>query len=341
MALELYEDFALTTTLNDLFGGSGFSVVAAVGRFGSAALRTSQNGARSFTFSGNLTTVIINQALNMSSVVAGAADTIGWALYDGATSQVGMSINALGQIRIGRGATAAGIGTVLGTSAQALLTGQQYHIETKITVDDSAGVVEVWVNGVRWLNLTSVDTKATANAYATNIQWYNGNNAAGGGVLDWSQIAIMNTTGSFMNDLIGDIRFQTQAPNADSATEQMSRSTGSDSFALVDETPGNDDTDYIFDSVSGNKTRFTFPSLTVTPTTVHCVIERVKAKKTDAGAKTFNHNMLSNATEDNGANQSPGTGYLYFGNVWYQNPDGTVAWTETTVNAAEIGVKIT
>lgn len=339
MAVELIEDFALTTTLNDIFTGSGCSVVAAVGRFGSAAMRTAANVGRIFTFSGNRTTVIVNQAIMISTVIAGAADIIGWALYDGASSQVGMSINALGQIRIGRGANESGIGTVLGTSAQSLLTGIPYHVETKITIDDTAGVVEVWVNGVQWLNLTSQDTKSTANAYATAIKWYQGNSAAG--ILDFSQIVVMNTTGSYMNDLIGDIRLLTDPPTGDSATEQMSLSTGSNSFALVDETPGNDDTDYIFDSVSGNTTRFTFPNLAVSPTTVFCVAERVKAKKTDAGAKTFNHNMSSNAVVDNGPNQSPGTSYTYFTNVWYRNPDGTVAWTEATVNAAEIGVKIT
>lgn len=342
MSVDFLTDLSEDTDLNKIgFIGSGFSVSAGNGRFGSASLRSTQNGFRKIALSGQLATIVANMSVNLETSFTSGGDRMGFAFMDDVSQQVGWTINNLNQIVVGRGANQNNAGTVLATVASPLVVGVHNHIEFKATIHNTAGIVQLWLNGVLVVNLSSQNTRFTSNNYADSIGFFHGNFGTGAGRLDFSQILLINTSGDDPVDVIGDIRMISDAPTGDSATEQMSRSTGSDSFALIDETPANDDTDYIFDNVSGNKTRLTFPNLSVSPITIHCVALKVRAKKTDAGAITFNHNILSDASENNGPNQAPATEYSMFTHVWPLDPDGNVAWTESQINAASIGVKIT
>lgn len=224
-----------------------------------------------------------------------------------------------------------------------LTPGSWHWIEVKVTLGTTAanGAVEVKVNGSTVINATSQDTNSTTGSGAGVIEL-----GAGGGAnpneayID--DVVIYDATGTTVNDFLGDTKITTHSPTADAATVDWTASAGSD-FQCVDETPNaaNDDTDYISSSTAGQESRFAMGNLAATPSAIHGVQVRYRAKKTDAGDRTMRALINSSATESTGNTRGLPTAYRWFyGDFFPLDPNGSVAWTDTTINALEVGVEV-
>jgi hypothetical protein len=86
---------------------------------------------------------------------------------------------------------------------------------------------------------------------------------------------------------------------------------------------------------------YTIGNLTQSPTTVHSVTLMAEGRKTDAGTKGATPYLLSNSVEGTGTEFATSEAYTMGVDIFELNPDGSVAWTETTVNALLIGHEIT
>src|SRR5262249_17512380 len=60
-------------------------------------------------------------------------------------------------------------GTVLGMSSAALVTGAWQYVEPFVKIDPTAGAVQIRLNGTEVLNLSGVNTRATANSSADTL----------------------------------------------------------------------------------------------------------------------------------------------------------------------------
>lgn len=252
-----------------------------------------------------------------------------------ATTHLTLAVTSSGALRVRRGDAT---GTILGTTADLISLNTWYYIELKALISDTVGTVNVQVNGVSALSLTGLDTKnAGTNTTFDAVEF------GGGGVGCTSRmrdIYICNGAGSVNNNFLGDCRVTHSVVNADSTPEQWTRSTGSDSFALLDEATPNSDTDYIEDAVDGEITRMGLVDLTDTTHAIFGIQTAVFAKKDDAGARSLRVGMFSDATLTNGADHALPTSYASIYDIFELDPDGGVAWTPTQLNAAFIQVEV-
>ena len=327
MAIELIESFANLATADLVLKGytnSGSVINAGSGRWAGPSLRmTSTNHLLSATVNANAT-MGCAIAFKGSSFVSALA-LIGF--FDSATLHVDIRILADGTIRATRN------GTTLGTSTNALTTNVWYHIEAKVLIADSGGTVDVWVNGVNWLALSSQDTRNAASAQATVVRL----NAPSNGTWDYSDWVVWSgATGQ-----LGDMRVVSKLPNGAGANTQWTASAGAN-YTDVDETNQNGDTDYVSDATAGHRDTYAFAAMGVAVTSVKAVQVNVWAEKTDAGARTIAPVIRRSSTNYDGTAQSPSAGSYaaVCKQVYETDPSTSLAWTDTNIDAGEYGVKL-
>jgi hypothetical protein len=289
----------------------------------------------------NTATIHVAFGLKISAFPTPGASTVRQCgflyLRDAGTDQIYFTLLPNGTINVLRSGSA----TALGTTTYAFLTGVYYHIEIKAVISDAAGSVQIKVNEVSQLSLSSIDTKNTANAYINEVVFANNAAATSGtgdlGVtinLDFDDI-VLNTT-----DFTGDAEVTTYLPTAVGSTNQWSVTGAISSYQAVDETTPNGDTDYIFSSVAGDQTLFTYGTVPDT-TNIIAIVPIPFAEKTDAGsAQLASVVAVSGSASVVGATQAPSSGsYEYFPDIFSLSTATGITWTATEWNSIEIGPK--
>lgn len=313
------------------------AIDSAAGRRGGGALDSPYNGGGiKKTFAAGASWVI-GFAFKTSSLPASSLYLA--FLRDAGSNQCELRLNSDGTLQVTRNvATLTG-----GTSSNALSTNTWYYIEFKVTIADSisAGSCKVRVNGVDWLTVaTGQDTKATSNASANEV--FIGSWAAGSGpAMYFDDLYICDQSGSTNNDFLGDVRIDTLFPTSDGNYSQFTPSTGTTHYTLVDESTPNT-TDYNDSATVGDRDSYGMGNLAALASqTIYGVQVNAAILKDDAGSKSAAVMVRSGSTNSDGASTALGTGLSYVSQVFEQDPAASAAWTETTVNAMEAGVKVT
>ena len=330
MALEFIDGFDhlnSTTTMRrkwkeDSNGGSG------AGRFGGNCWRLLGDVAVSKT---GVVTAIATRVVGFAFKLDNLNQII-FHLRDGTSTQLDLRVTSSGNLQITRN------GAVLGTTSGAkfLAVDTWYYMEIKATIHASAGsfIVKVWgapESGV-WLTATGVNTQNTANAtmdgWAITGFWW------------CDDFYVLNTSGTSNNDFLGECRIHTSLPSGDSATNvAWTPSTGTSHFALVDEVPPNDDTDYVSSATTGQIDTYTYPAISPTGPIAAVQVNMI-ARKDDIGART-----LCAAYRGGGANydaaqsSSMNDVYAWSAGMFEKDPATNAVWTASGVNSGEFGVK--
>ena len=254
--------------------------------------------------------------------------------------QMGFGVNLDGTLFVARGGgtlTDWLHSTVLDNGITALTLDQKYWITFKGVISATAGSYELYLNGVLQCSGSGVNT-------------------AGSGVAEWSQVALGNRgcdmdydtfmvfdqSGAINNDiptkeLRGDYRTVTADGNSSDATP----STGTDNFALVDESAPNNDTDYNTLAAPGSDT-FTTQDAVVVGGEIWCYQTVISAKKTDSATCTVADVVRVGSTDYTGDDIPVTTSYGYLLTPHDDNPATTdVHITEAAFNAAEFGYERT
>mgnify|MGYP000653285074 CR=1 FL=1 len=308
------------------------------GRRGGGAFKASLTGTSTTILTKTLTASaswVLGFAISVSALPS-AATTLA-ALLDAGSVQCDLRLNTDGTLSITRNGTA----LTNGTSVTALTTNTWYYIEFKVTIADSisASSCKARINGVDAITVaTSQDTKATANASANQVRLGTSNSSGMQFYID--DFYCCDQSGSVNNDFLGDCRIDTLYPNADGNYSQFTPSTGSTHYDLVDETAPNT-TDYNESATNGHRDSYAFQNLSaLVASTIHGLQVNVAALKDDAGTRSACAMVRSSSTDSDGATVALSTSQAYISQVWETNPNGSVAWTESSVNAAEFGVKV-
>ena len=278
----------------------------------------------------NLATVVCGAACNLTATPATTPRVI-IRLRDGSTVQLSVTVEADNSIGVRRGDHT---GALLAQSSPCKIGAGAWHfVELKATIHNSAGSVQVRLNGVTVVAVTGLDTQNTSNAYATEIQFWQG-------YID--DLYVLDTTGSAPhNDFLGDVRVRTLYPDGAGSSTQWTPSAGSN-YQNVDETGTADgDTTYNSSSTAAQKDLFTFSNLPDASGTVYAVQERWKARKDDGGTREARSVVKSGATTNSGQTEALGSSYVgYIGDIHSVNPDTAAAWTISEVNAVEAGYEL-
>jgi hypothetical protein len=213
-----------------------------------------------------------------------------------------------------------------------------YYIAIKLVVHDTNGALEVWINGVKEIDLTNIDTKNTdssikyvklgARAGAGNKSYYD----------DWY---IADDSGTVNNTLIPEARVVALMPTADTAQKDFTASTGSDNYAMVDELGVDDDTSYVYASTNGAKDIYDLGNLPAGVDTVYGISTCAYARKDNTDAVLFDFGVKSGATESFSTGHVMATNYLGFLKLDNVDPNTSGAWSVSAVNALQCGFTTT
>lgn len=217
---------------------------------------------------------------------------------------------------------------------------QWYYLELKVVCDNSPnGSYEVKIDGTTVMSGSGVDTSARANGSDRVV--FRGA-CSGSGDMCMDDIYICDGSGSVNNDFLGPIVVRNISPDADGDDEQWTLSSGADSYALVNETsPADDDSDYIEDTTTGNRTLFTMGNVPSGMTGIVGVQQWTDCRITDATTYTLKQTIKQNSTLYPNTGQSITSQSFYqYRDILETDPDTGVAWTESGLNAVQSGVEV-
>lgn len=315
--------------------GAGSPVInASAGRRSGGALlcpnATTNTANMQKTLPSSYATLIVGFALKVSAFSARSVVR----LMDTATVHVNVFLNLDGTLSVRRGTT------VLTTTASALSTDTWYYLELKATINDTTGSYDLRLNGSSWTSGSNVDTRNAGNASVNVVSLGTDGVATNALTQSFDDLYVADTSGSAPhNDFLGDVRIDTLYPTADGTYTQFTPSTGTDHYALVDETAPNT-SDYVESSTAGHKDSYAMGDLSAITGTIFGVQVSAAALKDDAGARSLKVGVRSSTTDSVDAGTALSTSQLYYSRILQTDPATTAAWTESGVNAAQALVEV-
>jgi hypothetical protein len=244
-----------------------------------------------------------------------------------------------GRLTVYRGDPKLLTGTLLGTSADTVLTVNQWRwLQIKIVIHDSTGSVEIRdASGAVLLDLTNQDTRNGGTSGVIDSVYM----GCPSGTAQWGQyddLHIWDANGSVCNTWTNDTRIDHLLPDGAGDSTQWTPSAGSN-YECVNEAAVST-TEYVSSSTAAHKDLYAMSALPHTPANIFSVLTRAVATKDDAGARGVKLLLKSGTTTSTGAtNTLELSAWLAFSAVAEADPNTSSAWTASGVNAAQVGVE--
>lgn len=243
--------------------------------------------------------------------------------------------------------------TQIGANSGTLSTGTWYRIELECEGSGAAdNDISARING------TQFASSATATVLNFDAAYFGSPNAASTYDIYWDDIAINDTTGSsqtgFPGDSTGVIYLRPNAAGDANSWLDTSNGAGTTSnYTLVDETTPNDATDMVQSTTLNAEDLYNMSASGIPSTSTINVVHvggrfrndvvdatigfKFEIEKTGSGTISQSAEIVPNSTtwKTNG-----GTTAFGFPITLYTDPDGA-AWTQTTIDSMQTGVKIT
>jgi hypothetical protein len=244
-----------------------------------------------------------------------------------------ITIQLLGGSNI-RALRGSGFGVELGTAYGVLRPGRVNHLEVKVTISDTVGVVEIRVDGVAVLTLTSQDTKNGGTTDNTDTIDFIGAAAIAQGAeaeTVFSDIIIRD------DDWSGPIVAESLLPDGAGDLSDWTPSAGSN-FQNVDEIPKDGDTTYNETATANDIDLFTMGNLAVITSGILGIKVDLDVRAT-AGSENIRTKVRSGATTADGASQAvtDTVNFITFSEILETDPDTASAWTVSGINAIQAG----
>lgn len=271
---------------------------------------------------GSPQTVIIGFAIRLTNL---NNTDIEW-LGNGSVLNVNLRFNSDGSIRAFNGDSAAGVITI----------NTWYYIEVKVKIDNSAGAVEVYVNGVQVIDVTGVDNQASTNAVTENIYF-----RGAIGTLEYiDDIYLCDVAGAVNNDFLGPGSVTAFLPDGAGTNTDFTPSAGAN-FENVDDNPSDDDTTYNESTGIGDKDDYSFASVVALKGNILGVQLTSCARNADVGSVNMKNFVRSGGTpaEVEIGNLALINTYAMLSTIWEEEPTDSVSWDTTKIDAATFGVK--
>lgn len=252
----------------------------------------------------------------------------------GVTVHLSFTVDATGVVRIRRGG---GNGTELGASVAGVITLNTWHyVEIRAILSDTVGEVEVYVDGVQRINQTGLDTK---NA-GTKVVF---DGVSFGRVVStaWrvDDIYILNTQGAVNNDFLGECKVVASLPIADATVQWDSEPSLVNTFQAIDE-PTPSGVDYIYSPTAAEKAMYDMTALADLDHAVYGVQASGYVAKDTAGTRSVKFRAESVAANALSSAITLPSSLTTKTAIFETDPNGSIAWTPASVNAAYFGVEV-
>lgn len=313
------------------------------GRESGGCLRANQNTSTSYAvrnFAPSLRTAVVGFAFYVDHIGDVAATSPLYLQSSDLTTQISLVLGTDGIFRIYRGNSA---GTLLASGTTVFTPTSWYYLELRVYIDDTNGEVEFRIDGNSEIALTtSLDTQASASFNSIsrinlNTQDYSSNSFSGDNKFDDLYVrgdSSANTAGGFL----GDVRIISLRPNSNGSNRDFTLSTGTDDFAVLDESPVST-SDYAYASTSGDKISCGFPTVPA-GASIKSVNAVAHTKVGSGGAGEVKFICKSGATTASGSAKRVLDNRWLKEEVYDTDPNTGSDWTESAINAAEFGIEI-
>jgi hypothetical protein len=258
-------------------------------------------------------------------------------LCDGLTPQFRLDMDVgVGVMRVYRGGDMFGVGGVLlGTTVTPLplMPNQWYHLQVKVVVSALAGSVEVFINGLSSLVLVGINTQATVNAWADQLN-------IGSGWCGIDDLWVNDGDGAApYNGFMGDLKIINIKPIAAGDLTDWTPSAGAN-WQCVDDIPPDGDVTTVASAVVGQIDTYNFENPALTGL-IRGVQSNVLARKDDAGVRTIRPIYRQGGVNYLGSNDTLNVTYKTTKEVMQVDPATTLDWTAANINSAQFGQEIT
>lgn len=252
-------------------------------------------------------------------------------LYDGTEQGMSLRMSPSGEIIVLRATVE------LARSVSVLAVNTWYYIEFKVKTHQTLGTYEVRVGGVNVVSGSGADTQMT-NPYYDGVQLSFTVGSGSYYIDDWY---ICDGSGADNNDFLGNCLVDAVFPDGDDTAGWAIASGGSSHYLDVDENPVDDDVSYVEDAVTGSKDLYDYAAMPAGRGLIKGISIKTVCRETDAENFDIIVPIKSGATEDDGPTLSIGsTDYVIKKRVSELDPNTSLAWTKTTLDAAKFGVKV-
>lgn len=262
------------------------------------------------------------------------------AILDGTTQQVSLCLNPNGTIAVLRGNSG---GTTLGTSTYAIPVNTTVHVGWKTVIGNSGStVVHIWEDdddaAQVVLTLASVDTQNTAN---TSWSSYDIGPICTG-TNDFSNLIVMDGSGSTLNDLLGpkDVLALWTNDRLAGSLSDWALSSGSEVVPLLWDAQPDDDDTYLYSSTTNAKQSvyvdpIPFPDRTILGAQLYA------CARATSGSPTVEPLARESSTNYTGSAFTLTTDYTYVVQPYSAMPSGAAFSTAAAFDALQWGVQLT
>jgi hypothetical protein len=226
-----------------------------------------------------------------------------------------------------------------GTTGDFNLTDVWHHVGLDVKIDNAAGWIKLYINGLLALDFTgnTGTSPVTAVGYAGSAS----SNGDWNAFLYYDDVYLDDTTGEAASVPIQK-RFMYLAPNGNGELSQFTGSDGNstDNYLLVDEVSAHDDdATFVQASANGLIDSYTHAALTTPDNFVPvALITSAFAKKTDATVDTEYQARLHKGSDNSlGVAKDLATGYTLLQDRFTTLPDATPLG-DVNINDTEIGI---
>jgi hypothetical protein len=231
-------------------------------------------------------------------------------------------------------------GVTLYTSPSAFWNKAAFNFfEIYVVFSATAGQVKVQINGELVINLQNVDTLPTGTS---NFNYLSISGADGNSLFSIDDLYICDGTtgpGTYPNNnFLGDVRCATLFPVGNGVVQWTP--LANTNWQEVSETAMDGDTSYNFSDTAGQQDLFNFAALTGVIDQIVAVQIKGAYRKSDAGTRVLQQQLLSGTTQSGGAQTYFGLSYAYVTDTYPNDPNTGVGWTLAAVNALQAGYKL-
>ena len=244
-------------------------------------------------------------------------------------------VTSTGQLRLTDGI---GTGPVRATGPVSIVPGSYQHFECRAAIDDGEASIEVRINGVTVLNAPGVEVGVVSQAAQVQIGT-SGQGAFGFPAhMDVDDLYAWDGDGSANNDFVGDKKVYTAFPSSDGPDQDWTPSEGSDGFAMLDNVPPVDASQYLSATnggTGGDRSSFGLADYPAEIVSIAGLMTATRFWKTDAGNASATVGVISGVSEDVSEEHPLSISPRWYHDVFEVDPATGTPWLLSAVNAAQ------